>query len=148
MSIQDYQFRPWCSGRALVFNSRGPRFESGRQISIFKIFFRIPSITFFSSFPLFTDMADHFLKMAGHKCSPHININSLIILKVSLKFKKCTVEFQSFQILFCFCVFLVLGWLNQSPLLFLLLCKCCYGYEDYENGKIRPILDLKVDFPY
>ena len=34
--------------------------------------------------------------------------------------------------------FLVLGWLNQSPLLFLLLCKCCYGYEDYENGNFRP----------
>ena len=68
--------------------SKGPRFESGRRILFLKKIFRIHSITFFTSFRLPTDMADPFLKMAEHKCSPHIKINSLIILKVSLKGQK------------------------------------------------------------
>ena len=61
----------WCSGRALDFKSRGPRFESGSGKFYFSIF-----LCHLHNFDLGlrTEMADPILKLAFHKRLPQIII--------------------------------------------------------------------------
>ena len=74
----------WCSGRALDFKSRGPRFESGSGKFNFSIF-----LCHLHNFDLglHTEMADPILKLAFHKCLPQIIIIHFNGLEVSSKAK-------------------------------------------------------------